>query len=80
MGQTHMHSPAHIEELCYRAVRHALFPVSRRAVRRDAKRYMRAFLDTTEKLRKELRRPLVGEAAFQRAVSLGGWNGLGAPK
>ncbi len=69
-----MHSPAHIEELCYRAVRHALFPVSRRAVRRDAKRYMRALLDTTEKLRKE------NEAARFNRIEHLAFAGMRTPK
>jgi hypothetical protein len=52
-----LHSYAHVNERCYQAIRHALFPDGHREVRKDAKRFKSALKDTTDKLRSELAAP-----------------------
>jgi hypothetical protein len=46
-----LHSHAHVSERCYQAIRRALFPVGRREVRKDAKRFKLAHEATTASLR-----------------------------
>lgn len=67
------HSYAHVNERCYQAIRRALFPVGRREVRKDARRFKSALKDTTKRLRRELK---TTETGFEKAWRLGGWDGL----
>jgi hypothetical protein len=60
------HSYAHVNERCYQAIRRALFPVGRREVRKDAKRFKSALKDTTKRLRRELKPTETPEQYFAR--------------
>jgi hypothetical protein len=67
-----LHSYAHVNERCYQAIRHELFPVGHREVRKDAKRFKDQLKATSKALRRELassnNTPLAEAIEQQRAA------------